>query len=478
MGEKTKTASIWKILLFTMAVLICGMGIAGTGVREVKAATAGFVEIGGKTYYQKANGQFQKGWLTLNGRKYFFNLNTGVMLQGWGENSNGRRYFQPNGAMAVGKTKIGNDTYYFNPQSGYMVTGWKTINGKKYFFNARTGIMLTGWGKNEVGKRYFHKTEGYMYTGMYKLASGGNTYYRYFDPESGYMATGKKSISGKTYYFEPATGLSTIGWVTIGGNKYYFNEAGVMVTGDVKIGDVTYRFNSNGVYQGKANLIDASANTSKTLKGLLINALLPVGSTLYQWGGGHDENAVLKGVNPAWKQAFNGNGYLGLDCSGYVGWSIYQVMGVPSTASSGGMIDLYTSRGWGGKFVANSSKVTKYCAGDIIANGDHVWMVLGQCKDGSVVILHSGGYNGLGPQIAGTPTKSGDWNSEAYNLARTYMLKYSSGYRYGYGYNMWDSLSYSYLLRWNRNTALTDPDGFANMTADEILQVLSPYIGD
>ena len=56
---------------------------------------AGFKTINGKTYYITASGAKQKGWLTLKGKKYYFNKKTGVQLKGWQKDSKGRniRYF-------------------------------------------------------------------------------------------------------------------------------------------------------------------------------------------------------------------------------------------------------------------------------------------------------------------------------------------------------------------------------------------------
>ncbi len=61
-----------------------------------KGAKAGFKTINGKTYYITASGAKQKGWLTLKGKKYYFNKKkTGVQLKRLAKDSKGRniRYF-------------------------------------------------------------------------------------------------------------------------------------------------------------------------------------------------------------------------------------------------------------------------------------------------------------------------------------------------------------------------------------------------
>lgn len=101
----------------------------------------------------------------------------------------------------------------------------------------------------------------------------------------------------------------------------------------------------------------------------------------------------------------------------------------------------------------------------------HVWIVVGQCKDGSVVLLHS---SPAGVQLCGTTTLSGKKNSKAYKLAKKYMKKY---------YKTWYSrypnvsrgktyLSHYAQMRWRTSgegVRLSDPDGYQNMSAEDVL---------
>ena len=84
----------------------------------------------------------------------------------------------------------------------------------------------------------------------------------YYLEADGHMATGWKKIDG-VWYFLSASGQMLTGTHTINGTKYYFNQSGAMA--EVDIPD------------------------------LISNALKPVGSTLYVWGGG-------------WNAADNGSG--------------------------------------------------------------------------------------------------------------------------------------------------------------------------
>ena len=82
-----------------------------------------------------------------------------------------------------------------------------------------------------------------------------------------------------------------------------------------------------------------------TIENFLITAILPVGKTMYVWGGGWNEedtgagaDACTIGVSPAWAEFaaeqeatydYDDTRYQihdGLDCSGYMGWLVYNLL--------------------------------------------------------------------------------------------------------------------------------------------------------
>lgn len=78
----------------------------------------------------------------------------------------------------------------------------------------------------------------------------------------------------------------------------------------------------------------------------------------------------------------------GLDCSGFVGWSVYQIMqsrsgGPMYTDVSGNLGSLYSGKGMG--TVVSQAQLAssnwKLYPGDIGYNSGHTWIVLGQCSD-------------------------------------------------------------------------------------------------
>ena len=248
---KNLRARQWMKGLMLVCLLLAGCAFFSHSATEVQAATAGFKTVGGKTYYIKSDGSKQKGWLTLGKYKYYFNKTTGVQVKGW-LNVNGQKtyYFtSQKGVMVTGwLTDSRKRKRYFDPKTGKLTRGWmKNSKGKKYYFTSGEGIMATGWLKNSKGqKRYFHRTSGVMATGWLKNTSKNISYY--FDPETGYMTTGWRRISGKKYYFSTSNGSMATGLKTIDGKKYYFKTDGSMaVSTTVTVSGVTYTISSTGV---------------------------------------------------------------------------------------------------------------------------------------------------------------------------------------------------------------------------------------
>ena len=136
--------------------------------------------------------------------------------------------------------------------------------------------------------------------------------------------------------------------------------------------------------------------------------------------------------------------------------------GVMYTTVSGDIGSLYTGKGLG-TIVSQASLASsgyKLYPGDIGYNDGHTWMVLGQCADKSVVILHC--TPNAGVQISGT------YGSQAIKLAELYMAKYPGAAKYDYHESSGNYIRNGAYFRWNRNT-LSDPDGYLNKTANQIL---------
>ena len=465
---------------------------------EVSAATrTGFVTEGSNTYYYDSNGQKHKGWLNLGSDTYYFTSGKGVMVTGWVTDSKGnRRYFKKNGKMAKGWLRFSEGKRFFNTATGIMRTGWLRRGRNRYYMDQTTGLAMTGFQKISGKYRYFYSQSAALARGWLTNSKGEKRYFKTSSSavSDGVMATGFTTIDGDTYYFYSNSGKMATGWVKNSntGNRYYFDTStGKMATGTVTIEDVTYVFDDDGVLQSTTSndSIQVQTDGRKTIKNYLLGAFQPIGKALYVWGGGWNDS-TRKGVSPTWVSWYNNqsssydyhayndlsvtNRAKGLDCSGFVGWATYQVMHTESnvgygyTVVSGEVGSYYKSLGWGD--VINQSYLSSHDytlkAGDVGFNDGHVWIVIGQCSDKSVVLVHSTPQAGC--QISGTTAPGGGWGSEAEALARRYMAKFNTSSKYTYNYSQGNYIPRYNYFRWNRAT-LADPDGYMNMSAEQIL---------
>lgn len=272
------------------------------------------------------------------------------------------------------------------------------------------------------------------------------------------------------------------------GNVYYYYVRAYQLKKD---GRKSYSKSSK-----KVSTTVAVKGTS-TVKNLLQTAIAPIGSTMYVWGGGWNKedtaagkDAKRIGLSPAWrtfarnkKSSYNYKKYRyqihnGLDCSGYVGWCVYNVLNTKNNKkgyvySASKQARKFANLGFGN--YRSSRKIKDYRAGDVMSSTckccGHVWIVIGQCRDGSVVLVHS---SPAGVQLCGTTTPSGRKNSRAYKLAKKYMKKYYKAWykKYPNVSRGKTYLSHYGQMRWKtsgKNIYLSDPDGYQDMSAEEVL---------
>ncbi|RHU45700.1 N-acetylmuramoyl-L-alanine amidase family protein [Blautia sp. TF11-31AT] len=477
-------------------------------------STAGWVSSGGRWWYREADGSYPRNnWKVINGSWYYFD-GSGWMVTGWLKRAGGRYYLEPgNGNMVTGWRKIGGTWYYLNPGNGDMATGWTTIGGTRYYMN-QDGAMVVGW--LQLGSDWYYMNgSGAMLTGWQKIGSDW-----YYMNGSGAMLTGWQKI-GSDWYYMNGSGAMLTGWQKIGSDWYYMNGSGAMLTGWQKIGSTWYYMNGSGAMltdwqnidgseyyfyssgamavstviggveigaDGKASRTESQA--IGTLTKFLKTMIQPVGNTLYVWGGGHDAwtdgDGLRIGMNPKWKQFYNQQGASynytkhryeyqnGLDCSGLVSWAVYNTYNTKSnqketaySSTSTGFPAYLTNKGFGSHGKVSGGTFTP---GDVVSMTGHVWVVLGMCSDGSLVIVHA-----TPPvvQISGTVNTAGSTNSEAVKLANAYMKKYYSDAAGKYNLCI---ASKAYVnnvdrFQWS-SSSMRDPDGLRNMTAAQVLEKL------
>lgn len=234
---------------------------------------------------------------------------------------------------------------------------------------------------------------------------------------------------------------------------------------------------------------------TRSLLDFLRIAKEPVGSTMYVWGGGWNEEdtgagieAVTLGLSSRWAEFaaeqdetydYKQTRYQihdGLDCSGYIGWAVYNVLETENgqdgyVLSSTKMAEHYAQIGLG-EYIPAEEMYT-WVAGDIMSMKGHAWIVVGTCDDGSVLLMHASP-----PGIVFSGTKLADGTkSQAVALAEQIM---ETHYLQWYQKYPNCAKSHSYLIdssamRWS-SEVLHDEEGLRGMTAEEVVNVLFPEV--
>ncbi len=274
----------------------------------------------------------------------------------------------------------------------------------------------------------------------------------------------------------------------------------------------------------------------KTIKSFLSNAASGAGTALYIYGGGwvwqdetvegsekwSNKQTLTIGIPQTWidffqsqdenfvyrndddlihdyysvRNNYNQYGYCGVDCSAFVGWSVYNTLNTrsgeedrPYYAGKSRTRAYYLEKNNFGTIDNTYASTADFKPGDVFSMSGHVWICLGTCEDDSMVILHStpsankiNGKGGGGAQIASV----GKEGCEAQKLARYYMEKYYPAWwklytpvnnsfesytdrgSNGSGKFSWNILESEDMYS-EDHRGLADPDGYLNMSAGEIL---------
>lgn len=227
-----------------------------------------------------------------------------------------------------------------------------------------------------------------------------------------------------------------------------------------------------------------------TIKRFIKTALIPVGHTMYVYGGGWDETdtaasveARTIGESKQWNKfymaqssLYNYKDYLhlsslGLDCTGYIGWAIYNLLYNENNRQgfvfkSGVLGEKLHLLGLGS--ITHAEHVnTRHC-GDIFysAKCSHAYICVGECPDKSVVLLHA---SPPGVMVSGTKTPENK-DSLAITIAQRFMHNHFPDW-----INRYPDVSRGtdYLQGYNRfrfyNVLVPDPDDFTLLDPEDAL---------
>ena len=262
----------------------------------------GVQNIDGEDYLFSENGVLKTGWRTVNGKRKYFEPESGKPVYGRFEycgktylieKENGKKtgklknsdgsfclydengilydksgfvrygdnayYVKPDNTLAVGSVTIDGFPHLFGDE-GEAQTGWKNLNGKSYYFYPETGEAAKyvapiegscyfidpekGRIKGEVsygGDKYYFGSDYKMCTGIVDI--GGKKYYYSYD---GKQVKGAVTYNGRLYYFDDSTGEMLTGRRIINGRKYYIRDDGTVAVGWLKLDDSQYYFDTNG----------------------------------------------------------------------------------------------------------------------------------------------------------------------------------------------------------------------------------------
>ncbi len=143
--------------------------------------------------------------------------------------------------------------YCYLNGSGKMVKGFQTINGKKYYFDENTGYVKVGerWGPNNIfyneimtamikGKQYLLENKSGAFPGSIMIKQPGikkdNSGAKYYIDANGACQSGWKTIDGKKYYFRPDDWEMATSDVYIKGKCYAIKSDGSLYPEGIKYG--------------------------------------------------------------------------------------------------------------------------------------------------------------------------------------------------------------------------------------------------
>lgn len=141
------------------------------------------------------------------------------MEPGWNTDESGRIfYYRTDGTYLTGVQEIDGESYIFSA-NGVLKTGWRTVNGRRMYFDPKTGAPVYGW-LEYCGKNYFIEQDKGKLIGLAIVDEANHAYI--FDAKG--------------------AALNEKGFISFGEDLYYISDEGTLLSGDVVIEGLPYRF--------------------------------------------------------------------------------------------------------------------------------------------------------------------------------------------------------------------------------------------
>nr|WP_294530123.1 GH25 family lysozyme [uncultured Blautia sp.] len=192
-----------------------------------------YTENGRKCYY--INDERVKGWKQIGGKYYYFHPVSGNMYVNSLVKVNGVIYYvDKNGVRTTNRwvTKSGNK--YYIGSKGVVLKGSQRVNGKYYFFDLETRVMYKNKKLVRDGKIFYYGSDGVRFNGGFKTIKEDGVYNKYYFQKNGLAKKGWLRLNGKKYYFYPSGDKAGVcvrhaRLRTASGMVYVFDKNGVYV---------------------------------------------------------------------------------------------------------------------------------------------------------------------------------------------------------------------------------------------------------
>jgi len=271
------------------------------------AASQGWKAAYGNVWYQNEEGKVVRGLQIIDGKKYYFNEQTGYQeigfknvendlyffsckdkaaSQGWKAAYGNVWYQNEEGKVVRGLQIVDGKKYYFNEQTGYQEIGFKNVGNDLCFFSCKDKTASQGW-KAAYGKIWYQDENGIVLKDGWHTINNKQYYVKdnyvlrgikniekkdyFFDVDNGALLTGFINYGEKTYYAGEDNSLVK-SYQTINKKEYYFNSNFEMVKGLVKINGKLYYYNSNtgekmyGSFSSYGNQYTINSKTGEVIK--------------------------------------------------------------------------------------------------------------------------------------------------------------------------------------------------------------------